>query len=160
VSLEPRAGQTEPGSTPAVAPQALAPAPKRSFARAVWRGLIGRCPNCGRGAMFSVYLRVKPRCPVCDEDLSAEHADDAPAFITLLIGGCIGGGGVLFSDSAFPDMPIAVTAIVWIIATTIVCLLILPRIKGAVIGSEWALRAVGFSVERTAEGAIKDDRPP
>jgi len=43
------------------------------------RGFFGRCPNCGRGALFRGYLGVNPRCAACGEDLSAERADDAPA---------------------------------------------------------------------------------
>src|SRR5438552_675639 len=57
----------------------------RNFAVAVGRGLLGRCPNCGKGAMFRAYLSVNPRCPACGEDLSVQRADDAPAFVTLLV---------------------------------------------------------------------------
>ena len=71
----------------------------RNLAVAMGRGFIGRCPNCGKGAMFRAYLSVNRRCPACDEDLSGERADDAPAFLTLLVGCLVGCAGVLLSTS-------------------------------------------------------------
>ena len=70
----------------------------RDLTLALWRGFLGRCPKCGKGAMFRAYLRVNPRCPVCYEDLSPQRADDAPAYLTLLIVCHVVGAGVLLSD--------------------------------------------------------------
>ena len=120
------------------------PKARRSLAVALARGFLRRCPNCGIGAMFCSYLGVNPRCPVCGEDLSAERADDAPAFITLFLGCLIGGAGVLLSDNIWPGAPLIVTALFWLGVIAVVSLLILPRIKGAVVGAEWALRMHAF----------------
>jgi len=116
----------------------------RRLAVAVGRGFMRRCPKCGTGAMFRSYLGVNPRCPVCGEDLSAERADDAPAFITLFLGCFIGGAGVLLSDNIWPGAPLIVMALFWLVVIAAVSLLILPRIKGAVVGAEWALRMHAF----------------
>ena len=107
-----------PRETP-LSPTPVSPAPheavdgprKRSPAVAVGRGLIGRCPNCGRGAMFRAYLSVNPRCPACGEDLSGHRADDAPAFLTLLVACFVGGLGVLLSDDASSQMPLLAVAL-------------------------------------------------
>lgn len=141
---------------PATSPAADKPARRRLVA-AVGRGLIGRCPNCGAGAMFRSYLGVNKRCPACGEDLSAERADDAPAFITLLVVCFVAGAGVLLSDTFFPHMPLLVSAFVWLVVTAAVGVLILPRIKGAVVGGEWALRMHGFGAGR--RGPESADRP-
>ena len=117
---------------------------KRNLAVAVGRGFLGRCPNCGKGAMFRAYLSVNPRCPVCGEDLSAERADDAPAFLTLLVACFVGGAGVLLSDDASSQMPLLAVAVIWLAVTAVVGLMVLPRIKGAVVGYQWALRLHGF----------------
>ena len=117
---------------------------KRNLAVAVGRGFVGRCPNCGKGAIFRAYLRVNPRCPVCGEDLSAERADDAPAFLTLLVACFVGGAGVLLSDDASSQLPLLAVAVIWLAVTAVVGLLVLPRIKGAVVGYQWALRLHGF----------------
>jgi uncharacterized protein (DUF983 family) len=116
----------------------------RNLPLAVGRGLLGRCPNCGKGAMFSAYLSVNPRCPACGEDLSAQRADDAPAFLTLLVACFVGGLGVLLSDDASRQTPLLAVAFFWLVVTAVVGLLVLPRIKGAVVGYQWALRMHGF----------------
>jgi uncharacterized protein (DUF983 family) len=120
----------------------------RNLAVAMGRGLIGRCPNCGKGAMFRAYLSVNRRCPVCDEDLSGERADDAPAFLTLLIACFVGCAGVLLSDDASSQTPILLVVLFWLVVTAVTSLLVLPRIKGAVVGYQWALRMHGFAGPR------------
>ena len=129
----------------------------RDLALAVGRGFIGRCPSCGRGAMFHAYLSVNPRCPACGEDLSAQRADDAPAFVALLVVCLVGGGGVLLSEDAWPQMPLLAVAILWLAVTAIATLLLLPRIKGAVVGYQWALRMHGFGAARTSPRRAKID---
>jgi len=76
--------------------------------------------------------------------LTGERADDAPAFVTLFVCCFVGGAGVLLSDAAFLQMPLLASALLWLAVTTAVGLLILPRIKGAIVGAEWALRMHGF----------------
>jgi uncharacterized protein (DUF983 family) len=110
--------------------------------------LLRRCPNCGDGALFHSYLGLNRRCPACGEDLSAERADDAPAFVTLFVCCFVGGAGVLLSDTIFPLMPLLVSSLVWLVVTALVGVLILPRIKGVVVGLEWALRMHGFAEAR------------
>jgi uncharacterized protein (DUF983 family) len=117
----------------------------RNVALAMRRGLIGRCPNCGRGAMFRAFLKVNPHCPACGEDLSFERADDAPSWLTLLVVCVLVGAGVLVSEDSWPDMPLLLEAVLWLAAAVIASLLILPRIKGAVVGYQWATRMHGFS---------------
>ena len=54
------------------------------------------------------------------------------------------GGGVLFSEDAWPQMPLILTALFWLTVTVVVSLLLLPRMKGAVVGQQWALCMHGF----------------
>ena len=123
----------------------------RNVALAIRRGLMGRCPNCGGGAMFRAYLKVNPRCPVCGEDLSLERADDAPSWLTLLIVCFLVGAGVLVSEDSWPDMPLLAAALLWLAVTVIASLMILPRMKGAVVGYQWATRMHGFSGGRAGQ---------
>ena len=60
-----------------------APAPPSPFAA----GLAGRCPRCGKGSIFDGFLALKPRCPLCDFDLSKADTGDDPAFFASFIGG-------------------------------------------------------------------------
>jgi len=94
--------------------------------------------------MFRAYLRVNPRCPVCHEDLSPQRADDAPAYLTLLIVCHVVGAGVLLSDNILPQTSLIIAISFWLATTALMSLLILPRMKGAVVGYQWALRMHGF----------------
>ena len=120
------------------------PRPDRPLGEAIRRGLFGRCPACGRGRLFRAYLKVVNTCQICGEDLSHHRADDAPAYLTMLIVGHVVAGGVLMSEETWPHSPLLLDAGFWLMATVVASLLILPRAKGAIIGQQWALYMHGF----------------
>ena len=130
--------------TPIAYPLAGDATTRRDLGLAVRRGFIGRCPNCGNGRMFRAYLKVVDSCPVCGEDLHHQRADDAPPYITMLVVGHIVVAGVLGAEEAWPHSPLWLGAIVWIWLTFVLSLLILPRVKGALVGYQWAMRMHGF----------------
>ena len=125
-------------------PAANNPAAKRDIGVAVRWGFLERCPNCGKGRLFRAYLKVVDACPVCSEELYHQRADDAPPYITMLIVGHIVVAGVLAAEEAWPQSPMWLGAIVWIWLTFVLSLLLLPRVKGALVGYQWALRMHGF----------------
>jgi len=57
--------------------------------------------------------------------------------------------GVLAAEEAWPQSPMWLGAIVWIWLTFILSLLLLPRVKGALVGYQWALRMHGFGGQET-----------
>ena len=126
-----------------------APRRARSLGEAVRRGLAGRCPACGRGPLFRGYLKLNRACKVCGEDLSHARADDAPAYLTMLVVCHLVGAGVLFSDDAFPQLALTTVALFWLTVTMVASLLILPCMKGAVVGQQWALCMHGFGGDTT-----------
>jgi len=115
----------------------------RSVQSAILRGLAQRCPACGEGPIFRAYLKVCDRCPRCGEELHHHRADDAPPYFTILIVAHIVVGGVLALEQALSP-PDWVQAVVWLPLTVLLSLLILPRVKGALVGLQWALRMHGF----------------
>ncbi len=119
-------------------------ADRRDVALAVRRGFFGRCPRCGEGRMFRAYLKVADACPACGEDLSPQRADDAPAYITMLIVGHFIVAGIIAAEDWWPDSPVLLGSIVWTLLAGAVSLLILPRVKGALVGYQWAVRMHGF----------------
>ena len=125
------------------------PRRQRPLGEAICRGLCGRCPACGRGRLFYAYLKLCTSCRVCGEDLSHARADDAPAYLTMLIMCHVAGAGVLMSDELWPEMSLITTALIWLIVAAGVSLLILPRMKGAVVGQQWALYMHGFGGDET-----------
>src|SRR5581483_10170011 len=65
------------------------PWPMPPLSAALGRGLLGRCPACGQGPLFSGFLRVVPECEHCQAPLGLARADDAPPYFTILIVGHI-----------------------------------------------------------------------
>jgi len=114
------------------------PPPLRPVARALWRGLCGKCPHCGEGAIFYRYLKVSLACPVCGHDLDQYPSDDGPAYFTILFVGHL----VVAPLLLFPFIwkaPVAMIVPGVLIPLAGFTLIVLPRIKGAVIGLLYAL---------------------
>lgn len=117
--------------------------PKRSVPTAIVRGLRKTCPNCGRGALYGKYLKVVDTCAFCGEELHHQRADDAPPYFTMLIVGHVVVGGILTLETNYAP-PSWVHFIIWLPLTLGLSLWLLPRVKGALIGLQWALRMHGF----------------
>jgi uncharacterized protein (DUF983 family) len=117
---------------------------------AMGRGFKGRCPNCGEGRLYSSFLRVEPRCPSCGEELHHQRADDAPPYFTILIVGHVIGAAMLAVEEWNDALPMWIHMILWPSLVLVMCLALLPRIKGALIGWQWALRMHGFGGESDA----------
>ena len=115
---------------------------ERRVGDAMLRGMRGLCPACGRGHLFRAYLKVADRCEACSEDLSHQRADDAPAYFTILVVGHIVVPLVLALERYGNEPPLWFHALLWLPLSVILALLLLPRIKGAVIATLWTHRIV------------------
>lgn len=111
--------------------------------QAVVRGAKQKCPACGRGELFRAFLKVSDGCAACGEALHHQRADDAPAYFTMVVVGHVVVGGLLAVERAFAP-PSWLQLAIWLPLTVILSLLLLPRIKGMLVGLQWALRMHGF----------------
>ncbi|MFO1188823.1 MAG: DUF983 domain-containing protein [Alphaproteobacteria bacterium] len=102
-------------------------------------GFRQRCPSCGRGRMFESYLRVVRECQTCGEKLALYRADDAPAYFTIAIVGHLVVFGLLLLEQNL-TLPLWQLIAVFVPATLIATLTLLPRVKGALVGLHWSLR--------------------
>ena len=116
----------------------------RPIGLAMGRGFLCRCPHCGEGKLFRAYLKVVDNCSACGEDLTPQRADDAPAYLTIFIVGHFVVSGVLASEFVAPDSPFWVPALIWSAAAVVASLWLLQRVKGALVGLQWANRMHGF----------------
>jgi len=116
----------------------------------ILRGLMLRCPACGQGRLFRRYLKVADQCPSCGEALHHHRADDAPPYFTIVIIGHIVVGLVLAVEMAYRP-PLWLHAALWLPLTVILALIVLPLIKGALVGLQWALLMHGFDPESKDE---------
>jgi uncharacterized protein (DUF983 family) len=130
----------------------MTPVLHRSWLRASTRGFLRRCPNCGEGKLFSGYLSVSASCCACGTELHHQRADDAPPYFTIFIVGHIVVPLMLVVEKLWaPDLWIHF--LFWLPLTLALTLLLLPRVKGAVIGLQWALGMHGFAAIQPPVGA-------
>ncbi|PWE31505.1 hypothetical protein C4N9_00345 [Pararhodobacter marinus] len=110
---------------------------------AVRRGLLLRCPACGVGKLFGGYLKVNATCPACGEELHHHRADDGPAYLTILVVLHVVGIALHQMVGRYQDNPLQL-ALVLSTAALVLSLLLLPRMKGLMIGIQWAKEMHGF----------------
>jgi uncharacterized protein (DUF983 family) len=130
--------------------QAEAAAP-RELKTAMLRGARAKCPNCGNGNLFRGFLQVADRCETCGQELFHHRADDAPAYLTILIVGHLMMPFVLGVEEVF-EPALWVHLVLWGTVLPIACLALLRPIKGAIVGMQWATMMHGFG-----EGKAKGD---
>jgi uncharacterized protein (DUF983 family) len=123
---------------------------ERSVLLSLLRGARLTCPACGKGAMFRRYLKVADNCPDCGEALHHHRADDAPPYFTIVIVGHVVVGLMLAVEMAYRP-PIWLHASIWLPLTVLLALLLLPPIKGALVGLQWALLMHGFDPDAEEE---------
>ena len=116
----------------------------RDWGQAIKRGLRQRCPHCGEGKLYYKYLKPRDACEVCGEELHHHRADDAPPYITILIVGHILGAIMLFGHERSMNLSVWTEAIGYPLLGLIISMWLLPKIKGGLIGYQWALRMHGF----------------
>jgi uncharacterized protein (DUF983 family) len=74
--------------------------------------LACRCPRCGTGPLFDGLLTVRPACPSCGLDFSAEDAADGPAVFVILFLGLLVVGLAAVVEIAFRP-PLWVHVVLW-----------------------------------------------
>jgi uncharacterized protein (DUF983 family) len=112
----------------------------RSLASTIVAGLAGRCPDCGRGKLFSRYLTLAPRCNVCGLDYSFADSGDGPAVFVILVTGFIVVGAALFVETAYAP-PYWVHALLWGPLAILLPLLLLRSFKGVLIALQYKHKA-------------------
>jgi uncharacterized protein (DUF983 family) len=118
-------------------------AEERPTKPAILRGWRRKCPNCGTGPMLKSYLKVRDTCPVCREELHHHRADDGPAYLTILVVGHLLAPLLHIVFETWRPSPVVLIAIFGV-GTVVLSLYLLPRLKGAMIGYQWARRMYGF----------------
>jgi uncharacterized protein (DUF983 family) len=103
-------------------------------------GLRGRCPVCGRGRLFSGFLKIAPRCTACGFDHGGENTGDGPAAFIILIAGFVVGFSALFVEMRFSP-PIWVHLIVWLPMVAGLSLAMMQPLKGLMVALQIVNRA-------------------
>lgn len=115
----------------------------RPMKPALRRGWAMRCPNCGQGALLHSYLKVNDGCASCGQEFHHHRADDGPAYLTILIAGHIMAPLLMFVYATWEPDPM-VMALGFTAVFVSLSLYLLPRLKGVLVGIQWAKRMHGF----------------
>jgi uncharacterized protein (DUF983 family) len=83
--------------------------------------LFGRCPRCGKGALFAGYLRIASQCACCGLDYALfDVGDGASVFVILIVGFLVVGAALIVEIRWSP--PYWVHAVLWLPAIAILTL--------------------------------------
>ncbi len=129
---------------------------KRDLVQAIKRGFLGRCPKCGQGKLFWKFLKVADECPACGEAFRHHRADDAPAYLVILVVGHIVVPLALLVEKLYQPPHLLAFAI-WLPMTLIMSLILLQPFKGAIVGWQWAHRMHGFDPNHQDEISLMKD---
>jgi uncharacterized protein (DUF983 family) len=110
---------------------------------AIARAVAGKCPACGRRKFFRSYLHQVENCSPCGEHFGKNHADDGPAWLTIIIVGHLVVPSALYAETVF-RWPLLVSIAVWPLMALALTLAVLPRAKAVFIAAIWAMKAPGF----------------
>ena len=98
----------------------------------VTASLLGRCPRCGQGRLFSGYLSLSRNCSACSLDFSTFDVGDGAAALVILVVGAIVCGSALWVEFTFQP-PLWVHAVLWAPAIAILTFSILRIVKSALL---------------------------
>jgi len=98
--------------------------------------LTCRCPRCGEGRLFAGLLTVRPACPSCGLDLSAEDAGDGPAVFVIFFLGLIVVGFAAIVEIKFAP-PIWVHMVLWTPLILAGAILLLRPLKAGLIALQY-----------------------
>jgi uncharacterized protein (DUF983 family) len=109
------------------------------MASPVSAGFHCRCPHCGRGRLFSGYLKVVATCEACGFELGTLDTGDGPAVFVMFVVLVITMPLVFFVWAAF-EPPIWVHAVLWPVVVTGLSLWLLPPAKGIMLALQYKHR--------------------
>ena len=124
---------------------------------ALKRGIRCKCPNCGEGAVFKGYLKVRPDCAVCGLDFTPQRADDGPAYIVILLVGHLMGFLLPVAFEVFGDNTLLVADLLSAIAVPS-SLALLPPVKAMFVAFQWAKGMHGFGRAQDAAAVSRETR--
>jgi uncharacterized protein (DUF983 family) len=118
--------------------------------RAIFCGLRGRCPRCGKGTLYRGFLGLNPHCEKCGLDFGFADAGDGPAVFGILIGGFIVVFAAMIVEMVYQP-PYWVHAALWLPLILLVTLGPLRPIKGVLIALQYHHKGGEGRLERRGE---------
>ncbi len=108
----------------------------------VMSAMRGRCPACGRGALYSGVLTVSDTCTSCGLDLREHDTGDGPAVFVIFTLGALLVPLAIFVETVFGP-PVWVQALLWGVVTIGGSIFLLRVYKGALVGLQFKHLSLG-----------------
>lgn len=118
-------------------------------------GIMGHCPRCQMGHLFSGFLKLAPRCEVCGLDYSFADPADGPAFFAMTIAAVPALGFGVWFQVTF-DLPLWAHLFTTLPLTVLSCMALLRPLKGWLVCSSSSTRRK--RVPSTTIGTLKPSR--
>ncbi len=109
-------------------------------------GLLCRCPKCGKGRLYSGYLKIVDKCTHCGLELRKHDAGDGPAVFVVLIVGAVIVGLALWVEISYQP-PYWVHGAIWAPAILGGCLGALRPAKALMIAQQFKHKVLEFDQE-------------
>jgi uncharacterized protein (DUF983 family) len=106
---------------------------------ALWRGFMGRCPNCGQGKLYRAYLKQVESCAECGAHFGDIESDDAAPWFTILLVS-IAAAPLYFMFQTLLASYFAITMLLLVLIVVFLILVLLPRVKGVLLSAFWRSR--------------------
>ncbi|MGF1560923.1 MAG: DUF983 domain-containing protein [Geminicoccaceae bacterium] len=103
-------------------------------------GLLGRCPRCGHGALFTGLIGVQATCSHCGEALAELESADGPAVFVMFIVGAIVVPAALITE-VNAGWSVARHLITWLPLAVILTLALLRPLKGLMLAIQYKTKA-------------------
>ena len=113
-------------------------------------GLTSKCPECGKGKLYSGYLKVTPECPVCHAELGHKDTGDGPAVFVMFVMGSLVVGLALVVEVKWTP-PLWLHMAIWTPLIVGGSLALLPLFKSVMFAAQYHTQA-GERVERVDDG--------
>ena len=114
-------------------------------------GLVGKCPRCGRGRLFSGFLKMAERCEVCGLDYDFADPADGPAFFVITFA-CIPVVAFAVWMEVAMGAPYWLNALLTLPLLVLFCILPLRPLKGLLVAQQY--------IHNAHEGAIAAPKGP
>ena len=103
-------------------------------------GLTFKCPHCGKGKLYSGYLKITDHCDVCCVKLGELDTGDGPAvFVMLVVGFAVVGLALVVEIEYSP--PLWLHMALWTPLILGAALSLLPLLKSMMFAAQYRTRA-------------------
>jgi uncharacterized protein (DUF983 family) len=104
------------------------------------RGIVCKCPRCGKGKLYAGFLTLAPRCESCGLDYAFIDSGDGPAIFIIMIAGAIVVACALIVEVKYQP-PFWLHAVLWLPLIAVTTLLPLRSMKSLLIALQFHHKA-------------------